>query len=116
MRLTLACVVGIITALLIPVIGQYLAMVIVLIAVLPMGIIVQDFGHLISEVARNHGWSETYLTVGLVAGPIACFGLCCLIKAAWSRDSGIGALGIASLGSLAITALALFQLGPGFHH
>jgi hypothetical protein len=112
MRLVFACVACagvLLAALFVPVVGEYMAIVIIGFSFLPIIFVQQNFGPEINGIARAHGLDGNYLTVGTVAAPIFFFGVCCLVKALWDRNPKIAVAGVVSLGYLAVTALAYFR-------
>jgi hypothetical protein len=111
----LACVLVLLAALFVPFLGVYIAIVLIGFSLVPIGLVEQNFGPAINGFARAHALDGNYLTAGIVTLPILFFGVGCLIKALWDRDAKIAALGIVSLGYLAVTVLAYFQFGRAFH-
>ena len=104
-----ACLTVLLVALFLPILGAYISLLFVMLSLVPAGLVETNFGPAINGFARAHGWDQNYLTAGIVAAPFFCLGVYCLIKALWDRDPKIAALGIASLGYLALTVLAYFQ-------
>jgi hypothetical protein len=115
MRWAFACVAVVLAALFLPIVGQYVAIVIIGLSLVPIGFVQLRLGPTIDGFARAHALNGSYLTLGIVALPILCFGVGCLIKALWGRNnSEFAVLGIVSLGYLAVTVLAYFRLGMNF--
>jgi hypothetical protein len=113
MRLILTCVAclsALLVALFIPVLGVYIAMFFVAWALVPIASVQYYFGPAINGFALAHSLNPSYLTIGIAAAPLFCLGAFCLIKSLWDRNSRVAAVGIASLGYLALTVAAYFRL------
>jgi hypothetical protein len=113
MRLIFACVAclsALLLALFIPVLGVYIAMFFVGWALVPTATVQYYFGPAISGFALVHSLNGSYLTIGIAAAPFFCLGAFCLVKSLWDRNSGLAAVGIASLGYLTLTVVAYFRL------
>ena len=106
----IACLSALLVALFIPVLGIYLAMFFVAWALVPFASVQYYFGPAITRFAHANSLNGSYLTIVIAAAPFFCLGVFCLVKSLWDRNSRVAAVGIASLGYLALTAVAYFRL------
>jgi hypothetical protein len=117
MHWSIGLVVALLGVLCLPGIGEYVAVVIIGISLVPIVTLQHWFGPLINSIADASGFNRSYLPAAIVAAFFFCFGVFGLVKALFGRrPSDFAALGILSLGYLVVTAFAYFRLGQGWKY
>jgi hypothetical protein len=110
--------IGLIAALLaaisLPGVGEYVAIVLIGVALVPIVGIQHWIGPLTDTIADACGIKHEYMLVAACAAPIFGFGLYCGARASYRRDPDYGAAAILCMGYLAVTAAAYFRLGNGW--
>ena len=101
-------------ALCLPDIGEYLAILIIGVSLIPVVTLQSWLGPLVNGIADANGFKRSYLIVAVVAALYICVGVFGFGKALFgSRRSNFAALGVLSRGYLVVTAFAYLRLGQG---
>jgi hypothetical protein len=116
MRWSIGLVVGLLAAISLPRVGEFVAVVIVGFVLVPIAAAQHWIGPLTDGIADAYGIKHEYALAGTIAAFILGFGVYCLVRALYRRDSDYGAAAILCMGYLAVTVAAYFRLGQGWRY
>jgi hypothetical protein len=101
-------------ALCLPGIGEYLAILIIGVSLIPVVTLQSWLVPVINGIADANGFNRSYTIVAVAAAVFFCVGVFGFGKALFgSRRSNFAALGVLSWGYLVVTAFAYLRLGQG---